>query len=62
LIRNLTNPKLKFDQKVLPESDPKRRNPSIKLAKTILDWNPEINLEEGIIKTIDWFKVNLSTY
>jgi dTDP-glucose 4,6-dehydratase len=38
------------------ESDPQRRRPDISLAKQILDWEPNISLREGIIKTIPYFK------
>lgn len=37
-------------------SDPKQRKPDIKLAKKILKWEPKINLDQGIKKTITWFK------
>lgn len=40
----------------LPEDDPKKRKPDITLAKDILDWEPKIKLEEGLEKTIDYFK------
>ncbi len=56
LIRDLTNTTIKFEKSVLPESDPKRRNPSIDLARNILGWEPEINLENGVKNTISWFK------
>lgn len=38
------------------ESDPQRRRPDITRAKQILDWEPNISLREGIIKTIPYFK------
>tara|TARA_B100000963_G_C22589701_1_gene654884 strand:- start:351 stop:1286 length:936 start_codon:yes stop_codon:yes gene_type:complete len=41
--------------KDLPENDPKVRKPDISLAKRILDWNPKITLEEGLVKTINYF-------
>ena len=40
----------------LPEDDPKRRRPDITLAKERLSWKPEINLEQGLEKTIQYFK------
>ena len=43
----------------MPKDDPKQRKPSIELAKTILNWEPKIELKEGLIKTIEWFKHNL---
>lgn len=40
----------------LPNDDPRQRKPDISLAKEKLDWKPEIQLEEGLKKTIDYFK------
>jgi len=44
----------------LPEDDPKMRRPDITLAKEKLNWIPIIPLEEGLIKTIEYFKEILS--
>ena len=38
------------------EGDPQRRQPDISRAKAILNWDPEFNLEEGLMKTIPYFK------
>jgi len=43
----------------LPEDDPKVRMPDISKAKKMLTWEPKVNLEEGLVKTIGWFKDNL---
>lgn len=40
----------------LPEDDPKKRNPDISKAKTLLDWTPSVTIEEGLQKTIEYFK------
>ena len=40
----------------LPSDDPRQRKPDIQLAKEKLDWQPKIQLEEGLMKTIDYFK------
>lgn len=40
----------------LPQDDPKRRCPDISKAKSVLDWQPKVPLEEGLKKTIIWFK------
>ena len=40
----------------LPEDDPKKRCPDISLAKRILNWNPKISLNEGLDKTISWYR------
>ena len=51
-----TNPSLEIEYKELPEDDPKRRRPDIKLAKEIINWEPKITLSEGLDKTIEYFK------
>jgi dTDP-glucose 4,6-dehydratase len=40
----------------LPEDDPQVRQPDITKAKKILKWEPKVNLEEGLLKTIDYFR------
>ena len=45
--------------KSLPVDDPTRRKPDIKLAKEILNWNPNISLDEGLGLTISWFRKRL---
>ena len=42
----------------LPSDDPTNRKPDISLAKKILDWEPKINLRDGLIKTINFIKNN----
>ena len=59
LVKKLINKNLEFEYKSLPKDDPKQRKPSIALAKEVLNWEPKIELQEGLIKTIDWFKNNL---
>ena len=59
IVKELINPDLEFEFKEMPKDDPKQRKPSIELAKTILNWEPKIELKEGLIKTIEWFKYNL---
>ncbi len=49
--------KIKFDP--LPENDPKVRQPDITRAKTLLGWEPKIGLEEGLEKTLGYFKKEL---
>jgi UDP-glucuronate decarboxylase len=44
----------------LPQDDPKQRQPEITLAKEALDWEPKIKLEEGLGKTINYFRQFLS--
>ncbi len=40
----------------LPQDDPQQRQPDIALAKTALNWSPQVHLEEGLTRTIDYFK------
>ncbi|HRY82967.1 MAG TPA: SDR family oxidoreductase [Candidatus Moranbacteria bacterium] len=50
----------KIIYKDLPQDDPKQRKPDISLAKEKLDWEPKIELEEGLTKTIEYFRNKLS--
>ncbi len=50
----------KIIHKPLPVDDPKVRQPDITLAKKILDWQPAVPLEEGLAKTIEYFRSVLS--
>lgn len=43
----------------LPQDDPQQRKPNISKAKSILNWEPKINLEQGLEKTIKYFKETL---
>jgi UDP-glucuronate decarboxylase len=45
--------------KPLPADDPKRRRPNIDLAKKIMDWEPEVSLDEGLERTIAYFREEL---
>ena len=56
----LTGSKSKLDFKALPSDDPKQRKPDITLAQTKLNWNPKVELEEGLQKTIEDFKLRMS--
>ena len=44
----------------LPNDDPKQRKPDITKAKTKLNWEPKVNLDEGLAKTITWVEEKLS--
>ena len=59
LVKDLIDPNLEFNFKELPLDDPRQRRPSIKLAKEILKREPKIELKEGLVKTINWFRNNL---
>lgn len=55
----LTASTSKIVHHALPSDDPKQRRPDISLAKAKLGWEPAITLEEGLKKTIEYFKGNL---
>jgi len=59
-VLNLTKSSSKIIHKPLPPDDPVRRCPDISLAKEKLGWTPKISLEEGLQKTITYFKEKLS--
>lgn len=52
----------KIVYKPLPQDDPMQRQPIIDLAKKELDWEPTIELEEGLQRTIEYFRVKLGIY
>jgi nucleoside-diphosphate-sugar epimerase len=56
LIKNMTNSKSKIVFEDLPEDDPKVRKPDVSHAKEILGWEPRVTAEEGLKKTIEYFK------
>ena len=56
LVLKLTNSKSKIEYLSLPEDDPKQRKPDISKVKKMLNWQPSISLEEGLKKTIEYFK------
>ena len=55
-IINLTNSKSEITFQNLPSDDPKQRNPNIELAKKEINWEPKIQLEDGLKKTISFFE------
>jgi dTDP-glucose 4,6-dehydratase len=56
LVVKLTHTKVEIVFKALPEDDPRCRQPDITKAARLLKWQPKIELEEGLKKTISWFK------
>ena len=44
---------LRFDPR--PVDDPAQRRPDLTLARSLLGWEPEISLEDGLTRTADWF-------
>ena len=56
MIIKLTNSKSKIINKNLPKDDPVRRKPDISKAKNDINWEPSIDITDGLKKTIDYFK------
>jgi UDP-glucuronate decarboxylase len=59
-IQRLIDPNANLVFKPLPQDDPQRRQPDISRAKFYLDWEPTVPLEEGLSKTIVYFRDYLS--
>tara|TARA_B100001778_G_scaffold324276_1_gene318430 strand:- start:59 stop:988 length:930 start_codon:yes stop_codon:yes gene_type:complete len=58
-IIEITNSNSKLINKDLPQDDPKQRKPDITKAKTLLNWEPKVKLEDGLTKTVDWVSSQL---
>lgn len=56
LVIQLTGSTSKIVYKDLPQDDPKQRQPDISQAITALGWKPTVNLEQGLAKTIEYFR------
>lgn len=56
LIKKMTSSLSKITFEDLPEDDPKTRRPDIVKAKEVLEWEPTINIEEGLKRTIEYFR------
>jgi|UniRef100_UPI00404B85A7 UDP-glucuronate decarboxylase len=59
LTLKLVGGKSKIVHKPLPADDPKQRRPDITLAKSVLNWAPTVELEEGLQRTIEYFKTQV---
>jgi len=56
LVNELTNSSSEMEFHPLPKDDPMRRKPDITKAKEILNWEPKVDLNDGLLKMINWFK------
>ncbi len=56
LILRLTGSQSQIVYKPLPQDDPKTRRPDITRARQVLGWEPGVPVEEGLKKTIDWYR------
>ena len=59
-VLSITGSKSKLAYLPLPKDDPRQRQPNIELAKTRLNWEPKITLEDGIKETVAYFRNLLS--
>jgi dTDP-glucose 4,6-dehydratase len=55
-IIRMTGSKSRIVYRPLPEDDPKVRQPDITRARTLLGWEPKVGLEEGLTKTLEYFR------
>ena len=56
LVLRVTNSKSQIRYEPLPQDDPKQRRPDITKARQLLQWEPKIDLETGLLKSLDYFK------
>jgi UDP-glucuronate decarboxylase len=59
-VRALTGTKAQLVHEPLPTDDPTRRRPDITRAQNLLGWNPTIHLDEGLRRTIKYFRGQLT--
>ena len=59
LVRKLTGCTGKVGFQPFPKDDPKQRKPDITKARTKLGWEPQVQLEEGLTRTVAWFRTQL---
>jgi dTDP-glucose 4,6-dehydratase len=55
-IIRMTKSRSRIVHKPLPTDDPKQRRPDITRARTLLHWEPKVELEEGLVNTIEYFR------
>src|SRR5881398_2261981 len=58
-IIRMTGSKSRIVAKPLPTDDPKQRRPDITRARTLLKWEPKVALEDGLVKTIEYFRTKV---
>jgi dTDP-glucose 4,6-dehydratase len=59
-ICRLTGVPFKAEYKPLPADDPKKRRPNISKARKSLGWEPHVSLEDGLRKTIEYFRPRMT--
>jgi UDP-glucuronate decarboxylase len=55
IVMELTGGRSKLVDRPLPTDDPRQRQPDISMARTVLGWEPQVDLREGLAKTIRYF-------
>jgi UDP-glucuronate decarboxylase len=55
IVMELTGSRSRLTDKPLPTDDPRQRQPDISMARTVLGWEPQVQLREGLAKTIRYF-------
>jgi nucleoside-diphosphate-sugar epimerase len=61
LVLELTSSSSTLIHEPLPVDDPTRRRPDITLARSVLGWEPQVELREGLARTIEWFRTKISS-
>jgi UDP-glucuronate decarboxylase len=56
LVLKLTGSRSRMVFQPLPQDDPRQRKPDITLARSLLDWEPQVQLEQGLLHVIDYFR------
>ena len=54
-IIRITNSSSRIEYKSLPQDDPRQRRPDISIVRSLLKWSPKIELDSGLVKTINYF-------
>jgi len=57
-VKEITGSDSQVDYFTLPEDDPQRRQPRLEKARSILGWEPEVSLEDGLRRVVEWFQAN----
>ena len=56
LVLKLTSSSSQITHHPLPADDPKVRRPDIRRARTLLKWEPQVQLEDALLRTIEYFR------
>ncbi len=60
LVKKLANSNSSIEFQPLPQDDPKQRKPDISKAKRVLGWEPEVGIEDGLKRTLEFFQTSLN--